>query len=269
MKTLPNVGGEQYAPWDIEDIDKSTRSIKSAERTLALFELFSLHQKALTIGEICRALDIPQPSVTMLVRNLVKMGYLEHDRGARTYIPTIRIMLLGSWLHRLAGRKGDMEAHLDALMNATEETTIIGIQNGIYSQYVSAQLPNQPTRLEIQSGMLRPMPRTAVGRALLSRKTDAEIALILRRYNAEVDASLRYTLPEFMDLMNQIREDGFAQTMGDMTGGFSAIAIAIPAPIGKIPIAVGVGGPIDRITVKKTLILEALAAFSRDYNSSL
>src|SRR5690606_650316 len=113
MISILSVATSQIGPWFVDDVDDSYRSIKSAERTLALFELFSLEQRPLTIGEISRELGIPQPSVTMLARNLVKLGYIEHDRFSRTYVPTIRIMLLGSWLHRRMNRQGDLETHLD------------------------------------------------------------------------------------------------------------------------------------------------------------
>lgn len=260
---IPSVGTSRIEPWRVDDVDKSSRSIKSAERTLALFELFSLHQKPLTVGDIARHLGMPQSSVTMLVRNLLKLGYLEHDRLSRTYLPTIRIMLLGSWLHRMMERQGDLEANLDRLLFEVQETVVVGIQNGIFSQYVSAQLPEDPSRMEVQSGMLRPITRTAVGRALLSRKPDAEIDMIVRRCNAEVEPDLRFNPAEFMAMMRDVRRNGYAETAGDMTPGYAAVAIAVDAPIGTIPIAVGVGAPSARTAEKKETILAALRTFKR------
>lgn len=85
----------------------TVRSIKSAARTLALFELFSAKQRPLTVGEISKFMGMPQPSVTMLLQNLIALGYIEQDRYARTYAPTIRIAFLGSWIRdmfRMAAR---------------------------------------------------------------------------------------------------------------------------------------------------------------------
>ena len=76
----------------------SDRSIKSAERTLAIFELFSVRQEMLTVGDVSKSLGIPQPSVSMLLKNLTNMGYLEYDAPQRRYAPTLRVMLLNSWL---------------------------------------------------------------------------------------------------------------------------------------------------------------------------
>lgn len=260
----PGVGGQMatIGPWLTADGARKIRTIKSAERTLALFEMFSLHQRPLGVGEISRALNIPQPSVSMLVRNLANLGYLEHDRAARTYVPTMRIMLLGSWIHRRFSQENNLEARLEALVVRLGETVVMGIQNGIYSQYVLAQLPEDLHRLEVQSGLLRPITCTAIGRALLALKPDAEIEAIVRRCNAEVEEErLRVRPAAFMEEIAGIRAQGYARTSGDMTPGRAVIAISIPGPIGKMPMAVGVGGEIDRIAEKEAEILAALADF--------
>lgn len=246
-------------PWFSDGASRGSRTVKSAERTLALFELFALSQAAMTVGEISKALNIPQPSVSMLLKNLVKLGYIEHDRAARTYVPTIRIMLLGSWIHRRFNSHYDLDHDLDELHARIGETILLGIQNGIYSQYVSAQLPEEPHRLDVQSGLLRPITCTAIGRVLLSLKPDSEVALLARRCNAEVkDERLRVNPAEFSRLIAKIRQDGYARTCGDMTAGYSAVAVAIPGPVGKIPLAIGAGGPTDRIDRKFHEILAAL-----------
>jgi DNA-binding IclR family transcriptional regulator len=258
------MGGDMatIGPWLTGEESKSSRTVKSAERTLALFELFSLNQRPMGVGEISKALDIPQPSVSMLVRNLSTLGYLEHDRASRTYVPTIRIMLLGSWIHRRFSQEHDLERRLDDLVRRLDETVLVGIQNGIYCQYVLAQLPERPERLEVQSGLLRPITRTAIGRVLLSLKPDTEIEAIVRRCNAEaVDERARVRPAEFMEMIEQIRAQGYARTGGDMTPGNGVIAIAVSGPTGKMPMAIGVGGSMESVAQKETQILAALGEF--------
>src|ERR1700692_552742 len=119
------------------------RSIKSAERTLRLFELFSRRQERLTVGEIARGLAIPQPSASMLLTNLTEMGYLEYDRFDRSYAPTIRVTLLGSWIgprlgRRLAARQS-LASRLDDLHHSVDEYIFVGIQNGAHAQIVQVE----------------------------------------------------------------------------------------------------------------------------------
>jgi DNA-binding IclR family transcriptional regulator len=257
---------DALAPWTPAEGTSTARTVKSAERTLALFELFALNQRPMGVGEISKALEIPQPSVSMLVRNLSTLGYLEHDRGARTYVPTLRIMLLGSWIHRRFSEENDLERRLEAMVRELDESVILGIQNGIYCQYVLAQLPQRPEQLEVQSGLLRPITRTAIGRVLLSLKPDAEVEAIVRRCNAEMtEERLRVRPSEFMEIIEQVRRQGYARTGGDMTPGNGVIAIAVPAPTGRMPMGVGVGGMVERVAEKEEQILAALHAFKAAY----
>lgn len=272
MASKSEVGGPSemavLAPFDYAKSSGMERSVKSAERTLALFELFSLHQVPLTVGQISSMLNIPQPSVTMLVRNFVKLGYLEHDRVSRTFLPTIRIMLLGSWVHRRFEMQNDLEGRLERLLRECDETVLLGLRNSLYCQYVCALIPDKPNHLEIQSGMVRPLTKAAIGQVLLSVLSDQEIALFVRRCNAEFDRHLQVNPSEFMALIDRIRRDGYAETAGDMTPGRGVIAVSIPTPLGNVPMAVGVGAPIERMRAKRDLILEALDRFQRELCNS-
>ena len=100
---------------------KPPRPIKSAERTLALFELFSREQRPFSVGRVSEALGMPQASASMLLRNLTELGYLEYDRSARTFSPSIRVALLGSWIDRRFSEAGSIGMRLDALQRELGE----------------------------------------------------------------------------------------------------------------------------------------------------
>lgn len=242
------------------------RSIKSAERTLALFELFSREQRPFTVGRVSEALAIPQPSASMLLRNLADLGYLEYDRKARTFAPSIRVALLGSWIDRRFGEAGLIGARLDALQRRVGETAYLGIQNAASAQYVIVQRPEEPEHLAIMSGQYRSLTCSAMGRVLLALKSDAEILTWVRRCNVEAtEERFRVRETEFMRLIERVRRDGFATTEGDVTPGLGAVAVHYPSPMGGAPLALGVGGPIGRLGAKHDLVLAALADFVRPY----
>jgi IclR family KDG regulon transcriptional repressor len=240
----------------------ATRSIKSAERTLALFELFSREQRPFTVGRVSEALAVPQASASMLLRNLADLGYLEYDRKARTFAPSIRVALLGSWIDRRFGEAGAIGARLDALQRRVGETAYIGIQNGASAQYVASQRPEHPDRLDVMSGQYRSLTCSAMGRVLLSLRPDAEVVAWARRCNVEAtEERFKVRETDFLGLIRRVRQDGHAMTEGDVTPGLSAVAVPFTSPMGGTPLALGVGGPIPRIRLKKPAILEALADF--------
>lgn len=244
------------------------RNIKSAERTLALFELFSAQQRPLTVGEISKLLKIPQPSVTMLVRNLMALGYIEQDRFARTYTPTIRIALLGSWIHQAYVQDRQLEWRLSNLFHAVGESTFIGIQNGVHVQYVLFLKPEKPNQFDVQARMARPLAASAVGKALLSLKPDQEVRSLIHRANDEVsDPRLRVRPQEFMTVIEQVRSSGFAETRGNVRDNIAVIAMPIRTVLGQSPIAVAVGGEIQNIDEKRALILQEMHKFVRAVSS--
>lgn len=246
------------------------RSVKSAERTLALLELFSQRERGLTVGEVARDLGMPQPSASMLLRNLVRLGYVGHDRTTRLFSPTIRVMLLGSWIARRFNAAGSIARRLEALQQICGgETVYAAIQNGCAIQYVLTVEATMPNRLQIASGALRSITCSAPGRVLLSRKADDEIAGWVRRSNAEaVEDRLRVSEPAFLAMMRQVREQGFATTEGDSKPGMAAVAVAVPSPMGDMILAIGCGGPIERILGARPQIIVALKEFQAGFPES-
>jgi IclR family KDG regulon transcriptional repressor len=240
----------------------ATRSIKSAERTLALFELFSRRQLPLTVAEVTRGLNIPQPSASMLLSNLMDLGYLEYDRFSRTYAPSIRVVLLGSWIGRRFSDAGALSSKLDELHRLLGGTVYVGIQNGAAAQYVLVQESGEPDRLNVDSGQMRSLTLSAMGRSLLSVKPDAEILRWVRRCNAEAKSDrFRVQESEFMTVIAQVRENGFAETLGTSAPGLGAIAVHVPSPLGHTSLAIGWGGAVALVQARREEGIRALQAF--------
>jgi hypothetical protein len=52
-----------------------------------------------------------------------------------------------------------------------------------------------------------------------------------------------------------------------MIPGYSVIAISIPAPVGRMPMAIGIGGKISWITRQRDLIVAELKRYKECLNS--
>lgn len=244
------------------------RSIKSAERTLALFELFSERQEGLTVGQIAAGLHAPQPSISMLVRNLANLGYLEHDQASRLYTPSIRVVLLGSWIERRFKETQSLVKRLDAIQRRVKETSYIAIQNRVYAQYVMEQRSVKPTRLDIFSGNTVHLTQSACGRALLALKPDSEITALIKRCNAEVnDDRFKIKRTDALRMISEIRKSGYAKTtnVSSRVQGVGAIAMTFQLPGSNTALAVGVGATIGALERKQGIILDSLREFKRAF----
>ena len=150
------------------------REVKSAARVIAMFEYFSERQKPATVAELTRGLGIPQPSVTMLLRNLVDLGYIIHDPRSRTYFPSMRLPLLGSWMRRRFPQTGRLPRLLQELSVEAGESVLLAMRNGINSQYLLAQQASSPLSMLVTSGFMVPLVCSATGWVLLMDESDAE-----------------------------------------------------------------------------------------------
>jgi len=237
----------------------ASSAIKSAERTLAVFEYFQTYRRAATVGEIAVALGMPQSSASMLLKCLLSLGYLEFAATTRKFRPTYRVAVLGSWLHSSLFDRGPLTDIAEAIGRETRETVSLGLQNGPHMQYVHIVTSSEAVQLTIQVGTLRPMTCAAMGRMLLAPKPDSEIRAIVRRNNAEAaDDAHRVLERDFMVEIEEIRRQGYAESRGKMIPGANTIAMLAPLPADATPLAIGVGGPMDRIDARRADILAAL-----------
>ena len=236
-----------------------SHSIKSAERVLKLFEYFAADQQPANIKQLSEALRIPQSSTSMLVKNLVSLGYLEHRAQDRTYWPTLRLALLGDWMTSGLNLRTPFVDACQAIAEKCGEVTFLALQNGIFSQYVLVLDPALSRSMNIQSGIMRPLTRTSTGICFLSRLHDDEIGRVTRRINVDImDADFRRSEGAVIDDVNAMRRDGYFHADGFMEPGIASIAKLVENGGDAMPLAVAVGGNSEALAEKKTMILDAL-----------
>jgi DNA-binding IclR family transcriptional regulator len=244
--------------------------IKSAGRALEVFEYFADRKAPATISDVSRALGYPQSSTSALMKSLTTLGYLDYDAQRRRYTPTVRIALLGSWVQEQLFGDADVIGLMEAIHRETKETIVLGLQNGIYCQYVRIIEADRAIRFHLKVGTLRPLTRAAVGKVLLSQKSNTEIAKIVRRLNAEADdPAHRVKESDFLKETEKIRRLGYAQTAGSMVPGAGVIAKLIPSTTLQPPLSIGVGAPVERLKEDGASIIGILEKFLTPLTATL
>lgn len=230
---------------------------------MALLELFAGREEPLRVGEVAAAISIPQPSATMILRNLTDMGYLSYDAKTRRFGPTMRVMLLGNWIarrHPAADRLPDALAELHRASHG--ETVWMALQSGAALRYIAVIEAGRHDRLQVNFDHCDPLTCSAGGRALLSLLTPTETGAWIRRCNVELtEARFKVREQECLAAIRAARDSGFAETTGELLSGYGALAVAFAPPIGPLtPIALGVSGPTLRLRDRKPAIVETLLA---------
>jgi DNA-binding IclR family transcriptional regulator len=241
--------------------------VKSAGRALQILEFFDDVRREVSVAEISRALQYPQSSTSSLLRSLVSMGYLQHDRFARTYHPTRRVSLLGNWVDPSLVQHGALLEAAKTLTRQTGQTVAMATTNGLHAQYIYIQRPEhfQDQGFGLTIGALRPIGRTAVGQALLSAHSDNYVERLLRRINAERrDGEAPIIVSEYIENLRIGCKLGLFSGFG---GGYGDSAIAGILDRDRQQLAIAVEGPPEELEAQEKDIGILLREASMNYST--
>lgn len=225
--------------------------VKSAGRALQILEFFDHVHREACVSEISRALNYPQSSTSALLRSLVSMGYLLHDRFKRTYFPTRRVGLLGNWVDPAMLQQGALLVIADDLARETGLGVVMATANGLYAQCIYAHPASSDAGVAAEPviGTLAPIAQTAVGRALLSTYDETHTTKLLRRINAERgEATPPLVVPEFLAELKSNRKRGIFAGSG---AGVGQAGIAATLDRSRHPLVIALEGRSDEMELRE------------------
>jgi DNA-binding IclR family transcriptional regulator len=238
-------------------------NVKSATRALEIIELFAIHRQALTVTEISEALSIPQSSTSVLLHSLSSAGFITRDRKTRKYIPSIRSVFLGNWIHDALFCDGSLLAALDTLSRAAQATVRLGVRNSVTVRYVHVSWPTKAAeRRGVSPGLAMPICQDALGRALLMGESDRDICGIVRRANAEANGSGVVKVETFMDELRAHRRAGFVECADFESACERVLAVQLRPLVGG-PIAIGLGLDSSRLPAERDRLLQLLVGVAK------
>ena len=104
---------------------------KSVGRVFDVLELFREQRRPMSAADIQRRLQIPQPSIRALLKNLVELGYLDYERSTRKYFPALHLARLGDWIEQSLLGGGELAALVESVSMATGETVSLSTDSDI------------------------------------------------------------------------------------------------------------------------------------------
>jgi DNA-binding IclR family transcriptional regulator len=245
-------------------------AVKSAERVLKILEFFDDIQARATVMDIADTLGLPQSSTSSLLKSLVTLGYLEYEPANRTYLPTGRVALLGSWVNPQFVVGGKVIELMRELSHTTGHAIILVTRNGQYVQLIHSIAPRQPDRPYACIGTTRSILAASTGYALLSTLTDNEIKRIVMRHNADargIEPPVDYK--DVMGVVQKARHEGYViRHSANYSGGGN---LAMPLfGVAQRPLAIGVGSPVieEIITNRQELVDLMHAAIERYFGTA-
>ncbi|MEU7745007.1 IclR family transcriptional regulator [Nonomuraea sp. NPDC049158] len=225
----------QFAPDSLPQSAEAgggVRSVKSAERTIAVLEHLSSAPKACSLRELATALGLPRASGYALLTTLVSTGWVEADGGGR-YRLGIRALRAGmSYIER-----DDLVQRARPVMNDLNdelgETVHLARLDGVEIVYLATNISRHSLAVVTRPGRRLPCWATGLGKAILAGRPWAEVDELLPE---TLEPRTVHTLTDRVALraeLEEIRRRGHAVDEQESTLGLRCFAVSLD--LGRVP----------------------------------
>mgnify|MGYP002819271032 CR=1 FL=1 len=237
--------------------------VKTAVRTVNLFEAFSRRKGPMTLTQIAEALSAPISSCHGLVRTLSARGYLYTSERNREIYPTKRLLEIANTIAAHDPVLESIVPELEALRDATDETVLLGRRQGDTILYLDVIEGGQTLRYSAGAGDIKPMHSSAIGKSFLGRLDSGERAALVARL--PLDPRTPNTITEREPLTDDLAKGatrGYFVTRGENV--VDVMGMATTADVYGETFGVAVAGPLARMEAgEEALAGELLAAKAR------
>ena len=241
--------------------------VKTAGRTLDLFEAFARERKPLSLSQLARAIGAPVSSCFGIVRTLEARGYLYEVKARGGFYPT---KLLFEHARVIASHDPLAERFvplLEKLRDQTGETVLMSKRLDRQAVYLEVLDSLHSIRYSPKVGELRPLHASASGKALLgSLPTAARNELLTGMKLPRVTSRTITSRAALEADLEQGRKRGWYVTRGETVADL--MAVAVPVAVNGEIYSVALAGPMHRMdgALKRhaKLLIELRAALERE-----
>jgi IclR family transcriptional regulator, KDG regulon repressor len=234
-----------------EDGDKGRLS--SVANAIRLIKTFSDDDYEIGISALAGRLGLAKSTVHRLASTLLDAGLLEQNPANGRYRLGLLVFELGAMVRRKIDIYTEAKPWLMKLRDQTGETIRLAVLSQGAVVYINFLESPKAIRMATRIGQRLPAHCTAEGKALLAFQ-QAEV--MDRIIAAGLDQATPQTIADPLVLREQlsvVRARGYAIDDEECELGVRGIAAPVRDDSGHVAAAVGIAGPIQRLT-KKTLL---------------
>ncbi len=224
---------------------------KTLIKGLYVLETISrLNDDSLTLDEIATLVGLSRSNVHRTLQTLVHTGYVRRDSATGVYQCTLKMFELGvTQLIKLEARKL-APPFMRELARLTGETVHLSVLDGVDVVYVDKIDSPQPLIAYSTVGGRAPAYAVATGKALLAFQAPD----YLERYVDTIEKHTNDThtsLAVLKEELAQVTRIGYAINRGEWREGIGGVAAPVFNGLDKVVAALGLSGPLSRLTPQK------------------
>lgn len=203
--------------------------VPAATKTLQVLRYMARQPEPVTLESICSALDIPRSSAYHLMSAMAAEGFVVHLAEEHRYGLGVAAFEVGSGYMRQEPLARIARRPLAALVDRTGQSAHLAVPHGREVLYIVEERAPGRASLVTDVGVRLPAQLTASGRAILAALPASQVRALFPDQTAFVDrhgAGPR-TLTALRGVLTETRQRGYAVEAGEVTPGFSSVAVAV------------------------------------------
>jgi IclR family pca regulon transcriptional regulator len=225
----------------------ATDFIESLDRGLRVLEMFGSGQQPMTLSDLAKAAELPRATARRILFTLERAGFVESD--GKLFRLTPRVLMLASTYLASNHVVSVLQPALDRLSSEAQEISSMAILDGNDAVFIARASPTRIFSSGIDVGYRLPAFCTSVGRVLLSRLSDGELAKALDAMDLAPLTPL--TVTDKKQLVKAIiadRAQGYSLVDREAEPGFRSISVPVRRYDGAIVAAINMGAHVDRVS---------------------
>jgi DNA-binding IclR family transcriptional regulator len=233
----------------------SRYTINVLAKALDLLDVLS-SSDALSLTELCERLEQPKSSVFRYLVTLEDRGYVRRLPNSDEYTLGLKLIELGRAVTTQFSVHEVAIPLMRNLLDTFRETVNLAIVEAGKVVYLEILEGTQSIRMAARPGQRDFAHSTAIGKAILSRFSDAEVEAVISRHGLPALTPATITNVERLRVeLAQVREVGYAVDNVENESGVRCVGAPIFNHQGKVVAAISISGPADRIWGPKVEVI--------------
>lgn len=223
--------------------------VRTADRTLKMFEAFAEYGKPMTMSELSRLLDIPTSTCFGLIHTLIGSGYLYEVGGRKAYYPTSKWLVKARQIEGKDPIQDQLRPYIAKLRDLTGETVVLSKRLSDCVVYLGLAESTHSIRYNASVGDLKPLHSTSSGKALLSVLPEDERSALIGRLRGSgggrIPPAQRAQLLE--EIAGSVKRGWFVGR-GEIV--IDVMGVAAPVYVAGDALSIAIAGPRNRMEPK-------------------
>jgi IclR family pca regulon transcriptional regulator len=221
--------------------------IESLDRGLRVLQSFATDRRPMTLSDLAKVSNLPRATTRRILMTLQKAGFVSGDE--RLFMLTPRVLLLASAYLTSNQISTVMQPLMDEVSAKAKEVCSLAILDGDDVVFIARSSPARIFSMGLDIGYRLPAFCTSVGRVLLSRLSNDELARTID--DMKLVAQTPQTQTDKAAVIAAIitdRSKGYSLVDREAEEGFRSISVPVYRYDNAVIAAANIGAHVDRIT---------------------